>query len=162
MRTRPNLHRLDATLDGGGVGARWLGDQVDALLWRLTTAEQVELLRDRRPDGYRYSVRCRLGSRSAVFSLLSTWRINLEAQMRFLSGYIGEEDNGPWIDLRYGQIAPIIRPFSQAEKNRLHTPEWQRIFTLVCDDDTILEAVRDLGLPEPLRTQWVTKERSWF
>ncbi|WNG18600.1 hypothetical protein [Cystobacter fuscus] len=162
VRTRPNLHRLDAALDGGGVGARWLGEQVDALLRRLTTAEQAELLRDRRPDGDRYSVRCRLGSRSVVFSLLSTWRISLEAQMRFLSGYIGGENNGPWIGLRYSELAPIIRPFSQAEKNRLHTPEWQRIFTLVCDDDTILEAVRDLGLPEPLRTQWVTKERSWF
>ncbi|RKH71233.1 hypothetical protein D7X96_09350 [Corallococcus interemptor] len=55
-----------------------------------------------------------------------------------------------------------IQPFSQPEKNRLHTPAWKRIFILVCDDSTIVDAVNDLGLREPLRSQWLTEERSWF
>jgi hypothetical protein len=97
-----------------------------------------------------------------MLSVLATWRSNLEAQMRFLSRFIGGETNGPWIDMEYRDIAPIIRPFSQAQKDRLHTPEWQRIFTLVCDDKTMADAVRDLGVPEPLRTRWIDGEKRLF
>lgn len=161
VRTRPNLHRLDAALDGGGAGSKWLREQVDTLVRRLTPAEQAEFLGDQRPDGGRYSWYWP-GSRAVLLSVLSTWRINLESQMRFLSGYLGGQHDGPWRALQYKEIAPIIRPFSQVEKNRLHTSEWQRIFTLVCDDDSILEAVKDLGLQESLRTQWVTEEQRWF
>lgn len=161
VRTRPTLHRLDAALDLGGVGTAWLQEEVETLLWKLTLAEQTELLRDEKPDGGRYSVSCRLVLRPSMFRLLATWRIDLEAQMRFLSGYIGGDGDGAWRDLNYRTLAPIIRPFSRAEKNRLHTPFWQRIFTLVCDDDSIVDAVTDLGVPEPLRTQWLKNERSW-
>ncbi|WNG22825.1 hypothetical protein F0U62_01395 [Cystobacter fuscus] len=160
VRIRPHLHRLDAALDGGAFGATWLSREVEAILKRLTPAEQAEILRDRRPDGGgRYSVRLRILNRRTMCSVLATWRSNLEAQMRFLSAHIGGENNGPWYEMEYSDIAPIIRPFSQAEKNRLHTPEWQRIFTLVCDNRTIVGAARDLGLPEPLRTQWISHER---
>ena len=162
VRIRPNLHRLDAALDGGAFGATWLSREVEAILRRLTPAEQAEILRDQRPDGGCYSLRCRILSRRTMCSVLATWRSNLEAQMRFLSGHIGGENNGPWIDMEYSDIAPFIRLFSQAEKNRLHTPEWQRIFTLVCDDKSMLDAVRDLGLPEPLRTQWLNGEKRFF
>lgn len=34
-----------------------------------------------------------------------------------------------------------------------------RRYTLVCDNRTIAGAARDLGLPEPLRTQWISHER---
>lgn len=162
VRTRPNLHRLDAALDGGALGATWLTREVEDLLRRMPPAEQAEILRDQKPDGGRYSIRLRVISRRTMVSVLATWRGNLEAQMRFLSRHIGGENNGPWIDMKYSDIAPLIRPFSQAEKNRLHTPEWQRVFTLVCDDKSMREAVRDLGLTEPLRTQWINGEERFF
>ncbi|MFY0522653.1 hypothetical protein ACN28I_05415 [Archangium gephyra] len=162
VRTRPNLHRLDAALDGGAVGATWLTRQVEALLRRMTSAEQAEILRDHRPEGGRYSIRLRILSRRTLVSVLATWRGNLEAQMRFLSSHIGGENNGPWLDMKYSDLAPLVRPFSQAEKNRLHTPEWQRVFTLVCDDKSMREAVRDLGLAEPLRTRWLEGEERFL
>ena len=162
VRTRPNLHRLDAALDGGAAGADWLNREVENLLRKLTSAEQEEILRDQKPDGGRYSVRCRGVSRRTLCAVLATWRVDLEAQLRFLSGHIGGENNGPWIDLEYSDIAPIIRPFSQLEKRRLHTEEWRRIFTLVCDDKSMLDAGKDLGLPESLRTQWLNAENHWF
>jgi hypothetical protein len=162
VRTRPNLHRLDAALDGASVGAEWLRREVEAILRRLMPTEQAEILRDRKPDGGRYSVHCRLVGFRTLCSVLATWRVSLEAQMRFLSAHIGGENNGPWIDMSYSDLAPIIRPFSQAEKNRLHTEEWQRVFTLVCDNSGMRDAVRDLGLPEPLRTRWLMNEERWF
>ncbi|WP_225413843.1 hypothetical protein [Stigmatella hybrida] len=162
VRIRPNLHRLDAALDGGALGAAWLTKEVEALLRKLTPFEQAELLRDQRPEGGRYSLRCRIIPRRTMLSVLATWHSNLEAQMRFLSRFIGGENNGPWIDMKYQDIAPIIRPFGQIQKDRLHTPEWQRIFTLVCDDRSMAEAVRDLGLPEPLRTRWLNGEKRFF
>ncbi|WNG20172.1 hypothetical protein [Cystobacter fuscus] len=162
VRIRPNLHRLDAALDGSAIGTAWLTREVEALLRRLTPAEQAEILRDQRPEGGRYSLSCSIINRRAMCSVLAIWRSNLEAQMRFLSKHIGGENNGPWIDMEYSDIAPIIRPFSQAEKNRLHTPEWQRIFTLVCDDKSIFAATKDLGLPEALRTQWINREKRFF
>jgi hypothetical protein len=97
-----------------------------------------------------------------MFGLLARWRISLQAQMNFLSGYIGGEYNGPWRDMEYKTLAPIIRPFSQPEKNKLHTPSWQRIFGLVCDDETIVDAANDLGLREPLRSEWINEERELF
>jgi len=97
-----------------------------------------------------------------MFSLLSTWRVSLIGQMRFLSGYIGGDNDGPWYDLEYSRVAPIIQPFSQTEKNALHTPFWKRIFLLICDDSTIVDAANDLGLPPALRTQWIDEEQSIF
>ncbi len=161
VRTRPNLHRLDAALDGGAWGASWLQAEVESILRRLAGSELEEFIRDRRPDGGRYSARLPI-PRTTMFSLLATWRVSLEGQMNFLSGFIRGDSGGPWRDLHYSQLAPIIQPFSQAEKNRLHTPEWKRIFIRVCDDSTIEDAVNDLGLREPLRSQWITEERSWF
>jgi hypothetical protein len=161
VQTRHTLHRLDAALDGGSAGAGWLAAEIETLLRSLAGRELEELLRDRRPDGGRYSRRLGL-PRATLLSLLATWRVDLEAQMNFLSGAIGGDNDGPWRDLNYSSLAPIIRPFPQAEKTRLHTPAWRRIFTLVCDDATIVDAVTDLGIPEPTRSQWIQEERSWF
>ncbi len=161
VQTRHNLHRLDAALDGGSAGAGWLREEIETILQSLAGSELEELLRDRRPDGGRYSRRLGI-PRATMFSLLATWRVDLEAQMNFLSGFIGGDNDGPWRDLSYSSLAPIIRPFSAAEKSRLHTPAWRRIFVLVCDDTTIVDAVTDLGIPEPMRSQWIQEERSWF
>lgn len=161
VQTRHNLHRLDAAIDGGSAGAGWVAAEIEGILRGLAGSELEELLRDRRPDGGRYSNRLQI-SRPTMLSLLTTWKVNLEAQMNFLSGFIGGHNNGPWRDLSYSTIAPIIRPFSQTEKNRLHTAAWRRIFILVCDDDTIVDAVNDLGLTEPARSQWIEEERRWF
>lgn len=163
VRTRPNLHRLDATLDGGAYGAEWIAKEAEAILRRLTPVEQAEFLRDQMPGGYRYSMRTGLISRTAMISILATWRVGLEVQMRFLGRILGglNEGDGMWRNVRYREVAPLIRPFSAAEKQRLHTPEWQRIFTLMCDDTTLLEAARDLGLPEHLRTQWFNGEKGF-
>jgi hypothetical protein len=162
VRTRPNLHRLDAALDGGSTGATWLQREAEGILRRLTRAEQIELLRDRTPDGQRYSEHCRvIVSRPVMLSLVTSWRINLEAQMRFLHRYL-YETQGAWSSVGYGAIASMIRAFDQASRSALHTPEWQRIFVYMCSDDSMLEAVRDLGLPEPRKKQWVAEERRWF
>jgi Domain of unknown function (DUF4157) len=161
VQTRHNLHRLDAALDGGSAGAGWLTAEIESILRSLAGSELEELLRDRRPDGSRYSRRLMIPP-ATMFSLLATWRVGLEAQMNFLSGFIGGHNDGPWRDLNYSSLAPIIRPFSPEEKSRLHTSAWRRIFILVCDDSTIVDAVSDLGIPEPMRSQWIQKERSWF
>lgn len=161
VQTRHNLHRLDAAIDGGSAGAGWLNAEIEGILRSLSGSELEELLRDRRPDGGRYSNRMMI-ARPTMLGLLTSWRVSLEAQMNFLSGVIGGHNDGPWRDLHYSAIAPMIRPFSQTEKNRLHTPAWRRIFTLICDDDTIVDAVNDLGLTEPARSQWIREERSWF
>jgi hypothetical protein len=161
VQTRHNLHRLDAALDGGSAGAGWLTAEIESILRSLAGSELEELLRDRRPDGSRYSRRLMIPP-ATMFSLLATWRVGLEAQMNFLSGFIGGHNDGPWRDLNYSSLAPIIRPFSPEEKSRLHTSAWRRIFILVCDDSTIVDAVSDLGIPEPMRSQWIQEERSWF
>lgn len=161
VQTRHHLHRLDAALDGGASGARWLTEEIERIVRGLSGNELEELLGDRRPDGGRYSHRLHL-PRATMLQLLATWRIGLEEQMNFLEGSIGGHNDGRWRELEYSWIAPIIRPFDQAQKSRLHTAKWKRIFLMICDDDTIADAVNDLGLPEPLRSQWLEAERSWF
>jgi hypothetical protein len=95
-----------------------------------------------------------------MLSLLARWRINLESQMLFLGNYLGNTAGG-WRSLEYEQIAPIIRNFDLPQRKQLHTPDWQRIFTLVCDDKSIVDAAQDLGLPKSLEGRWIEEERSW-
>jgi hypothetical protein len=161
VRTRPNLHQLDAALDHNVTAGDALKQHVENLLGKLTTAEQAELLRDVKPDGGKYSTSCRIASISVVLGLLVKWRISLVAQMNFLSSYIGE-NKAPWWDMDYSSLAPLIRASSQAERNKLHTSFWQDIFGMICTDETIVDAANDLGLQEPLRSKWIKQEEQWW
>jgi hypothetical protein len=81
--------------------------------------------------------------------------------MEFLYNYFRRAP-GMWRDREYSEIAPIIRAFPLADRTALHTAYWKQVFIWVCDDNTILDAANDLGLPPALRQQWIDEERSWF
>jgi hypothetical protein len=168
VRIRPNLHQLDATLDGSGSGTPWLKNEVTAILRRLTRDEQTELLRDQKPDGGRYSDACFRahvavrGSYRDLVARVVTWRVNLEAQMQFLDRFMKGYGRGAWSLLNYRELSPMIRAFTQAEKTRLHTSYWRDVFISVCDDRSIVTAATELGLPASLRREWIEEEESWF
>ena len=69
------------------------------------------------------------------------------------------------IDLHYNWGYNAIRPIVLAFKSqafRLRTPEWQRIFTIICDDASMQQAVTELGFPAADRTRWIEGEQGWW
>jgi|GEM_PF-2801923 len=159
VRTRPNLHQLDAEIDDS---ASTTAAQVLPILGRLTPAEQRELIADRSPDGdWSYSVRLSVLTRAQMITFLSSLHVSLAGQMEFLYNYFLRVP-GRWREMEYSDIAPIILAFPMADRTALHTSYWKQVFIWVCDDDTIVDAVNDLGMVNPLRQQWIDEERSWF
>lgn len=59
------------------------------------------------------------------------------------------------------ELRPMLLRFPQAERARLHPPAWKQVFLWVCDDDTIAQAVVDLGLEAATAQAWIAEERSW-
>lgn len=162
VRTRPNLHQLDAIIDRGQSVSTADRARAVTLMGSLTASEQMEVLRDRSPDhGEPYSTRLRLLTNRELITALRPWRADLELQMQFLDNNFGNI-RGRWVEFEYSDLAPMIRPFSQSQKDRLHTNRWRTIFVWVCTDSTITDAVNDLGMRNPTRQEWIDEERSVF
>jgi hypothetical protein len=159
LRTRPNLHQLDAQLD---VRATLDAAQVRGLLGRLSVAEQRELLTNDRPGswmGYRHPLLSAIGWSDYKKALLG-FQADLVRQMEWLEA--GAADRAlHWRTFSYDELRPMLLRFPQAERARLHTPAWKQVFLWICDDDTIAQAVVDLGLEAATAQAWIAEERSW-
>jgi hypothetical protein len=101
------------------------------------------------------------------FGVLSTmegmtpWTANLPIQIRFLDAL-----GMPWREsVDYGSgsfdMRPMVRNASSAGKAAVRGSFFQDVFVKVCTDSTIIDAVNDLGIPNPERQRWIDDERSW-
>ncbi|HZI04739.1 MAG TPA: hypothetical protein VEZ71_11985 [Archangium sp.] len=166
VRTRSNLHRLDAVLDDVYLFEPQQfsviqGMEIAEVLQRLTPTEQAEFLRDETPNGNRYSSACYMVKSRDMLRVLGTFEVGLEAQLRFALKFVGD-DRISWLMVGgYNAIRPIVLAF-KSQAFRLRTPEWQRIFTIICDDASMAQAVTDLGFPAADRTRWIEGERGWW
>jgi hypothetical protein len=129
---------------------------------RTEPEEQREIIRDRSPEGGRYSSllnrAVEMGvSRDEVVRFAAGLRIDLPSQMRFLDGAVSPW----WQSIDYVQIQPMVRA-APGDRTSLRTNRWRQVFVDVCDDTTIVTAVTDLGIDADTRQAWIAEERSWF
>jgi hypothetical protein len=57
-------------------------------------------------------------------------------------------------ELDYAALKPLITAASQAEKDALKTDTWRDFFDAVCNRDTFVEALNDLGFDPVTKVQW--------
>jgi hypothetical protein len=148
------LRRLAAELDRPGGATK---NRVRAALGRLTSTERAELLRDRPDGGQPYSIRLRILSSRELRSIVLPWPADPEALLGFLRRHWG--GGGIFRDLRYEEIAPVIRAASPGARARLHTAPWSEAFWAICDDNSIAEAMRDLLLTPRQQREWRARRR---
>ena len=87
---------------------------------------------------------------------MGTWTYPLIALLGLLDRYPGFE----WDDIDYGAIQPMILSASVSNRKAVRGTKWRDVFVDICDDTTINNAVIDLGIAEPERSQWVAEETS--
>ena len=65
-----------------------------------------------------------------------------------------------WVraELGYADIKPLITKAGQAQRDSLKTTGWRDTFTLICDNDTMAQAVDDLGWPLITALDWMLEE----
>ena len=54
----------------------------------------------------------------------------------------------------------MILSASVSNRQAVRGTKWRDVFVDICDDTTINNAVIDLGIAEPERSQWVAEETS--
>jgi hypothetical protein len=65
-----------------------------------------------------------------------------------------------WVraELDYADIRALILRAAQPQRDVLKTPEWRETFTLICGNDTMAQAVDDLGWPLITALDWMLEE----
>ncbi len=148
--TRRNIHFFDAIVDNPLSGERM--DQAANRLKLFTDLEKKYLL-DRTAE---YVPRLRRNSlgKKRVLDGMSGWSYNLGLQLIFI-----HQLEVPWVDVDYKEVKPMIKACATT-RNTVSGPFWRKIFIDICDDDNIAEAVDDLGLAEPERSEWIKEEKA--
>ncbi|MFC5263207.1 hypothetical protein ACFPJ1_13925, partial [Kribbella qitaiheensis] len=60
--------------------------------------------------------------------------------------------------IKYSEISKLVDDASQPERDMLKNARWREFFTAVCDNDTIIPAVRDLRFDLVTQLTWVIPE----
>lgn len=154
VNTRPNLHQLDGQLNNYNTA---VGSEVRAILGRLTPQEQAELMRDQSPDGGAYHAKIRnVITWSQMFPIIATYRVGLVTQMNFMDRFL----SGTWDSVHYPTyVSPMVTAFP-GQGMGLATAAWRGKFIDMCDDTTMRQAVRELGLDPATARTWIETEES--
>jgi hypothetical protein len=151
LNVRPNLHMIDAMLNDANVPEK----AVVKHLKGLTPSEQGELRsnawRIKRLTGALSYAELKDGIQHLrTLSLASKFELLEMALIR------------SWTSVDYHEVQDMILLATQAQRTHLHTDRWKKVFIDICDDDTIVTATKDLGLPPAKAKEWIDAERSWF
>jgi hypothetical protein len=78
----------------------------------------------------------------------------LAVQLEWLEAEVG------WVraELSYADVQPLIQKAPQAERDALKTDSWRAFFMGVCDNKTIITAVKELNFDPLTRMEWILEE----
>ena len=151
--TRRNIHFFDAITD-----STLNHDERNAAVNRLklfTVAEQKYFL-DRHEYYEKRLADCLMWGHE-VLDGMQGWSYNLGFQLLFVHKLPGHS----WTDVDYKTVKPMIKACATT-RNTVNGAFWRKIFIEICDDSNITEAVDDLGLAEPERSEWIKTEKAWL
>jgi hypothetical protein len=151
--TRRNIHFFDAITD-----STLNADEHKSAVNRLTLftpAEQKYFLD--RAEYYRVRIdNCGMFSKE-VLRGMSGWSTNLGFQLIF----VHKLRSHGWTGVDYAEVKPMIKACAST-KSAINGAFWRKIFIDICNDGNITEAVDDLGLAEPERSEWIKEEKAIF
>lgn len=154
LNVRPHLHMIDAMINDIDIPEGALIRQLKA----LTPSEQRE--------GFASSWRVgRIGKTLSYAEMRKA--IGALPHMRIATklGLLGLALVRTWSSVDYDEIQPMIALAAKhhpEDLKQLHNYRWQQVFLDICDDDTIDQAVSDIGLPPAQATAWAKEEKSLF
>jgi hypothetical protein len=150
--TRRNIHFFDAIIDNP-IGVEAMGHAANRL--KLFTDHEKKYLLDRTAN---YVPRLRAAglAKHRVLDGMADWGYNLGLQLIFI-----HQLEVPWVDVKYKQVKPMIKACAST-RSTVNGAFWRKIFIDICDDDNVTEAVDDLGLAEPERSEWIKEEKAIF
>ncbi len=151
VNTRPNVHILEAMIDADLTNAEHTA--AVALLKRFNYEEQRFIVNDRTFPARAYASEL---EGEELLEGMGSWTYPLIALLGLLDRYPGFD----WDDIDYGAIQPMILSASVSNRQAVRGTKWRDVFVEICDDTTINNAVIDLGIAEPERSQWVAEETS--
>jgi hypothetical protein len=139
-----NLKKLDEMLGKFDVPE----EEVIELLGKLSAAEKATVL----AGGYKGKIASALNVREmirAVKNLNPTLDVKLE-WVKASSIFTAQID--------YSDIKTLVTDAPQTERDALKTGGWRDFFVSVCTNDTIIEAVNDLGFDPETKISWIIAE----
>ncbi|WP_369133622.1 hypothetical protein [Modestobacter sp. I12A-02662] len=149
VNTRPNLHSFEALTDGSVEENR----PIVETLRRLTPHEQALFI-----DHERFGTRLRRLVNPlwpTMLEIVVTWRIDLARQLLLLDRLPGAS----WTPVRYPDIKQLVVNSPPEQRAKVRGAFWRDFFVdKICENDTIVEAVDDLGIANPERQEWIDAE----
>ena len=147
LNVRPHLHKVDAMLNDANVPDA----DIVAELKLMTPSEQRELMSDtgrakRLGAVLNYAEMLDVVENLGTLSLFNKFWLLDEALTR------------SWTSVDYDEVQALIRAAPSDQKAAMATEFWKGVFVDICDNDTIYDAVNDLGFTDPVRQEWIDAE----
>ncbi|HUG21591.1 hypothetical protein, partial [Piscinibacter sp.] len=147
LNVREHLHKVDAMLNDSDIPE----DDVVAELKLLSPSEQRELM----SDSWRVSRLTNALSYAEMKDVVENLgTLALESKFTLLDRSLTRS----WTSVDYDEVQALIRAAPAGQRAALHTNYWKKVFVDICDNDTIYEAVDDLGLTASERQAWIDAE----
>jgi hypothetical protein len=148
LNVRPHLHQVDAMLNDTNVPDA----ELVAELKLLTPSEQRELMSD---TGRAKRLGAVLGFAEMLDVVENLGTLSLYNKFWLLD----ESLTRSWTSVDYDEVQDLIINSPIDERSALHTDFWRDVFVDICDNDTIIDAVTNLGLSGEARQAWIDAER---
>ena len=142
--TPSNLTRLDEMLNSFNVPE----DDVIALLGTLSTTEKTSVL----SGGYQSRIASALDIGEMVRAVTNL-DPDLAVQLRWVEAAASYRSQ-----IGYSQISALVTGAGQPERDALKNARWRGFFVDVCTNETMKQAVVDLGFDLPTQLRWVHAE----
>jgi hypothetical protein len=154
LNVRPHLHRIDAMINDADIPEPEVIAELKALNHDEQRAFFADVWRGQRVGNA-------LSFEEMKDAIGALEHMHVSNKMVLLGWALVRS----WTSIAYSEVQPMIKLAAKHHPEDLvflHTDQWKKVFLDICDDDTIVDAVRDMQLPDAMATAWVSEELSVF
>ncbi|MGB1251675.1 MAG: hypothetical protein ACPG8W_13740 [Candidatus Promineifilaceae bacterium] len=146
----PSLQVKLSWLDAAATATSAISyDEIKPFITTAPVSERQELTTE-----YWKSFFLSVCTNSTILDAVNDLKLPLSTQLQWIS----DEVESVLVSISYGDIQQLVKNASQTDRDALKVTEWRDFFMAVCDNETIVTAVKDLNFDLQTRLEWILEE----